>query len=187
MTKRRRTPASWASSPDRYDETWVLYDRQLVDDELYDLWSLFAAKVCIVVFSDSCHSGTVAKPMPWEVPTDTPALRRVPLDVEDKTYKAHQRQYDTIQRKVPTRSGASIKATVALISGCQDNQSSADGAVNGRFTGRLLEVWDDGAFRGNLNQLRKAIVVGMPPDQTPNYYVVGHANTTFTRRQALKI
>ena len=24
---------------DRMDETWVLFDRQLVDDELYNLWS----------------------------------------------------------------------------------------------------------------------------------------------------
>ena len=49
--------------PDQYDETWVLYDRQLIDDELYQLWAAFAPKVRIVMLSDSCHSGTVAKPM----------------------------------------------------------------------------------------------------------------------------
>ncbi len=27
--------------PDGLDETWVLYDRELVDDELYAMWSLF--------------------------------------------------------------------------------------------------------------------------------------------------
>jgi hypothetical protein len=26
---------------DRMDETWVLFDRQLVDDELYDFWGKF--------------------------------------------------------------------------------------------------------------------------------------------------
>src|SRR5262245_20597762 len=44
---------------DKRDETWVLYDRQLVDDEIYDLYSQFAAGTRIFVLSDSCHSGTV--------------------------------------------------------------------------------------------------------------------------------
>ena len=44
---------------DQLDETWVLFDRQLVDDELYDLYSQFAAGTRIFVFSDSCHSGSV--------------------------------------------------------------------------------------------------------------------------------
>ena len=47
--------------PDGIDETWVLYDRQLLDDELYSMWSKFASGVRIIVLSDSCHSGTVAR------------------------------------------------------------------------------------------------------------------------------
>ena len=47
--------------PERKDETWVLYDRELIDDELYSLWSQFAPDVRIFVMSDSCHSGTVNK------------------------------------------------------------------------------------------------------------------------------
>ena len=49
---------------DRMDETWVLFDRQLVDDEVYALWSKFKAGVRILVLSDSCHSGTVVKEIP---------------------------------------------------------------------------------------------------------------------------
>src|SRR5215210_7917467 len=47
--------------PDRSDETWVLYDRQLVDDELYALWEKFKPGVRIFVLSDSCHSGSVLR------------------------------------------------------------------------------------------------------------------------------
>jgi metacaspase-1 len=41
------------------DQTWCLFDRQLIDDELAQLWTLFNANVRILVISDSCHSGTV--------------------------------------------------------------------------------------------------------------------------------
>ncbi len=174
--------------PDQYDETWVLYDRQLIDDELYQLWSAFAAKVRIVMLSDSCHSGTVAKPMAGRPRSaNVPMSRRMPLDVEDATYREHKRQYDAIQKKTPARAATSIPSTVVLISGCQDNQTSADGRVNGRFTGRLLEVWGKGTFKGNLAKLCKVIVAGMPPDQTPNYYVVGATNRAFLRGQAFRL
>ena len=46
---------------DAKDETWVLWDRQLLDDELYSLWSQFSAGVRIFMLSDSCHSGTVLR------------------------------------------------------------------------------------------------------------------------------
>ncbi|MFE9115701.1 caspase family protein [Streptomyces collinus] len=46
---------------DQQDETWVCYDRQVVDDELAQMWSQFEPGVRIVVISDSCHSGTVAR------------------------------------------------------------------------------------------------------------------------------
>jgi hypothetical protein len=46
---------------DGMDETWVLYDRMLIDDELFQLFSQFQAGVRIFMLSDSCHSGTVAK------------------------------------------------------------------------------------------------------------------------------
>jgi hypothetical protein len=49
---------------DRMDETWVLFDRQLVDDELYNIWAKFKAGVRILVLSDSCHSGTVVRDIP---------------------------------------------------------------------------------------------------------------------------
>jgi hypothetical protein len=49
--------------PDGRDETWCLFDRQFRDDELYELWAYFQSGVRIVVISDSCHSGTVAREM----------------------------------------------------------------------------------------------------------------------------
>ena len=67
-----------------------------------------------------------------------------------------------------------------------DNQTSGDGPKNGRFTGRLLEVWKDGAFGGSLPDLHKAIVAGMPPYQTPNLYRVGAADKSLTSQAAFR-
>ena len=159
---------------DAYDETWLLYDRELVDDELYQLWALFKPKVRIVMLSDSCHSGTVARPAPWDTENVDPwPNRRIPLELQDRVYEANKRTYDSIQRKTKSRDEKAVKAGVILISGCMDNQTSGDGPRNGRFTGQLLEVWKDGGFKGTLPDLHKAIVVAMPPYQTPNLYYVG--------------
>lgn len=46
---------------DELDETWALYDRELVDDELFALWGRFKRGVRIFMLSDSCHSGTMSK------------------------------------------------------------------------------------------------------------------------------
>jgi len=46
---------------DGWDETWCLYDRELVDDELYACWGGFAPGARVLVVSDSCHSGDMIR------------------------------------------------------------------------------------------------------------------------------
>lgn len=43
--------------PDEKDESWLLYDRALVDDELCNILSRFNKGVRIILISDSCLSG----------------------------------------------------------------------------------------------------------------------------------
>src|SRR5215212_10639420 len=57
---------------DKLDETWCLYDGELIDDEVYLELSRFAAGVRVLVLSDSCHSGTVTRA---RVPEGGPAGR----------------------------------------------------------------------------------------------------------------
>jgi hypothetical protein len=54
-------PDETGEEADDMDETWVAYDRQILDDELYALWGEFQPGVRILMISDSCHSGTVAR------------------------------------------------------------------------------------------------------------------------------
>jgi hypothetical protein len=163
---------------DRMDETWVCYDRQLVDDELYELWGKFKVGVRIVVLSDSCHSGTVLRDIPAFV-AGGPRIRAMPKSVVLKVQKAHAKLYKSIQDEHPAAETTKVKASVLLISGCMDNQTSQDGARNGLFTGTLKKVWNGGKFDGGYRKLRDVVVSKMPKEQTPNYFFVGAANPAF--------
>ncbi len=171
---------------DRMDETWVCYDRQLIDDELYELWGKFKKGVRILVLSDSCHSGTVLRDIPAFV-SGAPRIRAMPTTVVRKVQKKHAALYRKIQQEHPAAERAIVKASVLLISGCMDNQTSLDGPRNGLFTGTLRKVYGNGSFNGNYRKLRDTIVAKMPPDQTPNYYFVGAPNPKYEAQGPLMI
>jgi metacaspase-1 len=181
----QKAPDERGEYADQYDETWLLYDRELIDDELYALWAGFAPKVRIIVLSDSCHSGTITRDRPKSI--DPLPSRRMPPQRAQAVYEAHKQLYDGIQRRTPSRDAKSIKASVILISGCLDNQTSGDGDRNGRFTGQLKTVWGNGTFVGSLPRLHKAILNGMPPFQTPNYYTIGAKDAAVTSKPAFQI
>jgi hypothetical protein len=182
---------------DRSDETWVAYDRQIVDDELYALWSRFAPGVRVFVLSDSCHSGTVVRDIEAKVPgpvstrqkaaAESPRYRALPRDVMIATYRANARLYDAIQERLPGAERADPAATVLLISGCRDDQLSLDGFSNGLFTENLRAVWADGAWEGGHAEFREAIRARMPAKQQPNYLRVGAANPEFEQQKPFTI
>ena len=184
---------------DAKDETWVAFDRQIVDDELFALWSQFDAGVRIFVLSDSCHSGTVTRAalydevlIPQEVDrglidVDEPQPKAMPLETEEETYKQNQDLYDGIQKEHKAGDDVDVDATVILISGCEDNQLSMDGNKNGLFTATLLKVWNDGKFKGGYRQFRRDILAKMPPSQSPNYFTVGPQNKKFEGQKPLTI
>jgi metacaspase-1 len=182
---------------DRSDETWLAFDRQIVDDELYALWGKFRPGVRIMVLSDSCHSGSVTRDIDAEVPDpvatrdaaakESPRYRAMPRDVMIATYRAHAELYDGIQSSTATAPKAEIGATVLLISGCQDDQLSLDGFSNGLFTENLRAVWDDGAWSGSHTAFHEAIRSRMPPRQQPNYTRVGAANDEFEQQDPFMV
>lgn len=194
---------------DKQDETWCLYDGQLIDDELYFELSRFAAGVRILVLSDSCHSGTVtrARPPMTDIVLSTGRSKMMPIEVGRRVYAQHRSFYDKLQNDIAKSAGrASVadpdavlsnlsvssgrvnaivrkfKAAVILISGCQDNQTSMDGDQNGAFTGRLLQVWNFGAFQGHYASFHAAIRAGMSAAQTPNLYLLGNVSNFVAQR-----
>lgn len=172
----------------RQDETWLLCDRQLIDDELWNLWKRFKRGVRIFMLSDSCHSGTVSRlPPAFPASGPIPRIRLLPPRQAEKVYRRNKDLYDGIQRSVPAGERVRVNATVLLISGCQDNQYSLDGAKNGLFTGTLRRIWDDGGFEGGYVTFRDSIARKMPSNQTPNYSVVGRSNAKFESQKPFTI
>ncbi len=182
---------------DGQDETWCLYDGQLIDDELYFELSRFAAGTRLLVLSDSCHSGTVTRDVP---PPPPPGMRPklMPPAVARRVYNEHQAFYDKLQLEAceaaakayvdPDTALAQVGAAghasavvgkfnpaVLLISGCQDNQTSMDGDFNGAFTEQVLKVWNRGAFEGDYESFHKRVRAALPASQSPNLFALGGA------------
>jgi len=178
-----QVPDEDGDESDRLDETWVLYDSELVDDSLFGALCTFAPGVRIFVMSDSCHSETVTRQIVRTrdirraevLRAPGPNSKQAPLEVTEAEFKANKAAYDA-QRTwwEPRARPTDAKAAVVLISGCRDSQTSMDGPVNGAFTGAFLEVWDDGNFRRSYSDLRNDVVAKISsPDQTPGLFTYG--------------
>jgi len=199
-----QVPDTSGDEPDGQDETWCLYDGQLIDDELYLELSRFAAGVRIVVLSDSCHSGSVTRDMPPPPPPPGQRAKLMPSAVAMRAYADNKAFYDKLQADVAKATGGfavdpdaalaqvaisgrrttivkKFKPGVILISGCQDNQVSMDGDHNGAFTEALLQVWNHGAFSGSYSSLHAKVRSRMPATQSPNLFTLGSTGVFLTQ------
>ena len=172
--------------PDHRDETWCLYDGEIIDDELLDLWSEFGKGVCILVILDSCHSGTAVKgrhyPHSGPVIPSGPSVRpkgkaykkRMPRNFVMQNHKEKHSFYEKLVASLP-RERHPIQASVRLISGCQDHQTSLafEFSRKSLFTSELLHVWDQGLFEGNYANFYYAILNRIFELQSPNHYLIG--------------
>jgi len=164
-------PSPYDIEYDNIDETWCLWDAQLLDDELRNLWASFDKGVRIVLLSDSCHSGSIAKaPISLEEENnieDEPQeeengyIRK--KAISDKVAKATFENNEEFYRKLALEVNAleitkkPVEAFVKQISGCQDTEYSYTGETNSAFTEALKYVWDDGNFEGTYKDFYKQI------------------------------
>ncbi|MCY7316278.1 MAG: caspase family protein [Rubrivivax sp.] len=115
--------------PDHKDETWCLYDGQLIDDELYLELSRFASGVRVLVLSDSCHSGSVTR---GRTPLPAPAGQRaklMPEAVARRVYGAHAAFYDRLQADVARDAAALRQVSQASQAGLASQTDNPDAAL----------------------------------------------------------
>lgn len=185
-------PDTSGEENDGYDETWCLYDRMLIDDELYNMWAKFKEGVRIILLSDSCHSGTVSKMIEINgsktvVYNNNMIFRCLPPDISLAVFHKFSYIYNGIKSGIPREIKNELTSSVLLISGCQDNQLSGDSVDNGTFTSALLQIWNNGSFRGTYRSFCQQIISLMPPTQTPNYYFIGLDNPDFEKQNPFSI
>jgi hypothetical protein len=167
---------------DKYDETWCLYDGQLLDDKLYEAICQFKTGVRVFVLSDSCHSGTVIRGavalatqphLPAEPDAAGFAVKTLPTRITEKEYAEHGAAYAKLvipgQKPHPP-----ADAKVILLSGCRDDQESRDGDPNGVFTTAFLSIWNNGSYNRNFNHLIRQLQQQLQQStQTPDMFAYG--------------
>ncbi|WP_447728306.1 caspase family protein [Sphingomonas koreensis] len=200
---------------DIHDETWCLYDGQLIDDELSLALADFARGVRVLVVSDTCHSGTVVRTASMRavygdllsvqaaaasramgersdglalMPAE-PLPRVIPADLMSRTYLANKAFYDELQSRDGVRGARNrVAASVILLSACQDNQTAMDGSFNGAFTGHLKRVWNGSSYAHNYDRFIADIRRSLDdPMQSPGIFRIGEPNPDFDAQTPFRI
>lgn len=106
---------------DKLDETWCLYNGEIIDDLIFKLINSIKGKV--IVLSDSCHSGSITRAISLN---DVRRIKQKPKGIESESISLN---LGTLPDNKPN---------VLTLSGCQDFQVSYDGTKNGLFTESIL-------------------------------------------------
>jgi hypothetical protein len=191
-----------ADEVDGYDETWCLYDRQLIDDILYQRWFKFKSGVRILVISDSCFSGDIVKLVGGKrvkSKLNAKAIKKMPEQVGHRVYEKNKKKYkqfnkaETPLRKSKTKAlpPSALKASLRQISSSSEYQPSyADTNEfpnNSFFTAVFKTVIKNGKYKGNYNQFVKKLKQQMPYDQQPNHQMLGKPMVKFDNQSPLAI
>ena len=171
---------------ERNDQTWCLYDRQLLDDELYESFKAFEEGTRILVVSDSCHSGTIvraddiditaclSKGMTRSLSSRGFQSRKLPKEVEDFVNYKNEATYKSIQDKYKTKHQFDeIKASVKLLAACQDDQETLDGDHNGIFTEAFIDIFKNPDYSDARCEMLIAAVGSKYFFPQPNFFEYG--------------
>jgi hypothetical protein len=170
--------------PDGTDECLCPYDINargpITDDELFDLYSARPPGVRLVMISDSCHSGTVARFAPIVTPPTLPgrgAPRRIVRFLPPAVFLSKRDVSKLGTTRALRRSSPPGRYAALLMSGCQDTEYSFDawfrGRPNGAFTFVALHALKALPARATYRDWYRAIRKELPSQQypqTPNLY-----------------
>lgn len=165
-------PDTGGDEGDKRDETWVVYDRQLLDDELYREYDAFAPGVRLVVVSDSCYSGGMDREVP---PARGYTTKAMPSDVAVADKVGRAELYRARKAAGPSDENVTedLKARMVVFTACHENEEAMVGAKNSVFTDVLRRVWDPGRFEGDYRALYQKLKHKSPSYQTPQLIVHG--------------
>jgi hypothetical protein len=149
---------------DSLDETILSYDRQILDDELANLWIKFKSGVRLFLITDSCNSGTIYREGLLSL-----SLAAAPLD------------FGTIP---------GLKAELIHFAGSRDGNASTGYQSGGAFTTAMCNVWQDGLFEGDyeyfFSKIFERLTQARHP-QRPQMNIVGNVSQKFLKSRPFSI
>ncbi|NOT37347.1 MAG: caspase family protein [Saprospiraceae bacterium] len=150
---------------DGLDETWCLYDQMLIDDDFYELLSMFHPLTELIIISDSCHSGSVTRLFPFLNLFNNRKQKFCPKKIRQREISEHRR----------ADSKELIKAQLITLSACQDNQVAWDNGKHGLFTEHLLKHYRQNmTYVELITKIRRDIIGSQNPRLTyKNGSIVG--------------
>jgi metacaspase-1 len=181
---------------DQFDETWCLYDAQLIDDELYYQWKSFKKGVRIVVMSDSCFSGDIVKMMFTGKKGPEKAM---PKKAGEKTYKRNKKFYNKLVKDLASKDLKSFKtnkkgkitASLLQISSSQEYQTSnAETDMfpkNSLFTAVFFKIMKSAKKMRSYQHLIDTLKKTMPDSQMPKEQQLGDLNLKLILKKPFSI
>jgi hypothetical protein len=189
-------PDEDGDEPDGTDECLCPHDIRtkgpITDDALFTIFSARPAGVRVVMVSDSCHSGTVARFAPVSTPPAAPgadAPRRTVRFLPPAAYLSRREAAKLGSRRALRRSSPPGRYASLLLAGCQDTEYSYDACFDGRPNGAftyvalraLAKLKKTATYKDWYAAIRKALPSRQHP-QTPNLY----GSSTMKAWKALK-
>ena len=183
---------------DRLDETLCLYDAQLIDDELYKIWSDFAEGVRVLAVFDCCHSGSMLRASVDLSAQGGPVrgkTRMMPLAMAAQVYRNNADFYRSLPSSQTGPGLATpyheltfpVAASVLQLSACQSNQKAQEDFGNGLFTASILETLAEASDQMGYQTFRDRCAARMPSWQSPNFWSVGRPDPVFEAQRVFSV
>lgn len=175
------------------DQCWVPYDIMtngpIIDDQIYATLRKKKTGVKIIVFSDSCFSGTVLRAFSPTFGGKGKAKFLPPSKFLKPALTSRMKKDDLTTENIVDDEQISkdVGGTLMLFSGCQDDQTSADAHIDGRYNGAftyfalkaLREMNKDSTYKQWFKKIR-TYLPSSDYEQAPNLYGAGMMSKLFS-------
>lgn len=165
---------------DGRDEALVLYDGILLDDTIYELWTLFKEGVRILLITDSCYNATV--------------IRLKNFKLKEKKYlksiKLSARFLETFQNKKPisNKTPKELKCSLIHLASSSDGGQSNGGSSNTKlstYTYNLSLLLKNNGFEMTCKEIQQYLFLQLQKLQKPEYNFLGKENAVFENAKFL--
>lgn len=145
---------------DGFDESWVCYDRFLLDDEINNALAQISSKIRVVVISDSCHSATTTR----GISNDLFRVRKIDPDQVQSVFNLMGTNEDDYFDRYRKASRGPGNVFVKNLAACKEKELAGESAAGGNFTVAFLNQYKEGMSYEELMELISEKLSGQNPD-----------------------